>query len=65
MFPWNCFFSFNFNFIAIYDLLIDPHFICKVLREVLSSSSSKQFDPDFESTRESVLQVRNILETMW
>ncbi|KAM1229987.1 hypothetical protein ACFX2I_040199 [Malus domestica] len=29
----------------------------EVLREVLSSSSSKQFDPDFESTRESVLQV--------
>ncbi|XP_004308651.1 PREDICTED: uncharacterized protein LOC101297198 [Fragaria vesca subsp. vesca] len=29
----------------------------QVLREVLSSSSSKQVDPDFESTRESVLQV--------
>ncbi|XP_061997440.1 uncharacterized protein LOC133715099 isoform X1 [Rosa rugosa] len=29
----------------------------QVLREVLSTSSSKQVDPDFESTRESVLQV--------
>lgn len=29
----------------------------EVLREVLTSSSSKQSDPDFESTRESVLQV--------
>ncbi|KAK9273545.1 hypothetical protein L1049_018355 [Liquidambar formosana] len=29
----------------------------EVLEEVLSSSSSKQFNPDFRSTRESILQV--------
>lgn len=31
--------------------------IWQVLKEVFNSSSSKQYDPDFANTRESILQV--------
>lgn len=31
--------------------------LCKALKEVLSSNSSKQYDPDFANTRESIIQV--------
>lgn len=42
-----------------------PYFTCKVLKEVLSSSPSRQSDPDFRSTRESILQVRYITKSMF
>lgn len=46
---------------SIFNVSILNHcFVCKVLKEVLSSNSSKQVDPDFGTTRESILQVRNI-----
>lgn len=34
---------------------------CKMLKEVLSSSSTGQINPDFGSTRESILQVFEML----
>ncbi|XP_050384796.1 uncharacterized protein LOC126801476 isoform X2 [Argentina anserina] len=42
---------------VLYRLRAEGDEAKQILREVLSSSSSKQVDPDFESTRESVLQV--------
>lgn len=37
-------------------------FSCKALKEVLSATSSKPFDPDFVTTREAILQVSNVVK---
>lgn len=58
IFLFKAYFSILGLFLSHNEMNFELCFLCKALKEVLSSNSSKQHDPDFASMRESILQVK-------